>query len=47
MEKIKTYDVKSGTVAILPDGKSTMIFPTEEEAVEYLREEMEEEDSSD
>lgn len=44
MEKI--YDVKCGTVAILPDGKKTMLFPTEEEAIEYIREK-EDEDSED
>ena len=42
----KTYDVKCGTVAILPDGEKTMLFPTEEEAVEYIREK-EGEDSED
>ena len=41
---LKTYDVKCGTVGILPDGKETILFPTEEEAVEYLKEQ-EEEDS--
>ena len=40
----KTYDVKCGTVAVLPDGENTMLFPTEEEAIEYLREQ-EDEDS--
>ena len=47
MEKIKTYDIKSGVVLILPDGSGTMVFPTEEEAVEYLRELNNEEGSSD
>lgn len=41
----KTYDVKCGTVGILPDGKTTMLFPTEEEAIEYIRERQDEEDS--
>lgn len=39
----KTYDVKCGTVGILPDGKKTILFPTEEEAVEYIREQEQEE----
>ena len=43
----KTYDVKCGTIGILPDGKKTMLFPTEEEAMEYIREEKEDEDSED
>lgn len=38
----KTYDVKCGTVAVLPDGNETMLFPTEEEAIEYIREQEEE-----
>lgn len=43
---LKTYDVKCGTVGILPDGDETMLFPTEEEAIEYIREkEQEDEDS--
>ena len=42
----KTYDVKCGTVAVLPDGDKTMLFPTEDEAIEYLREH-ESEDSED
>ena len=41
----KTYDVKCGTIGILPDGKETMLFPTEDEAIEYLKEkEKEDED---
>jgi hypothetical protein len=36
---IKTYDIKCGTVGILPDGNKKMVFPTEDEAVEYIREE--------
>ena len=34
----KTYDVKCGTVGILPDGKKTLLFPTENEAEEYIKE---------
>lgn len=41
----KTYDVKCGTVGIMPDGSKTILFPTEEEAIEYIREEQQEEDS--
>ena len=33
---IKTFDVKCGTVLVLPNGKK-MLFATEEEAVEYIR----------
>lgn len=43
---IKTYDVKVGTVGILPDGNETMLFPTEEEATEYIRD-LEEKESED
>lgn len=38
----KTYDVKCGTVGILPDGKTTMVFATDDEATEYIREQQEE-----
>lgn len=41
---LKTYDVKCGTVAILPDGDKTILFPTEDEAIEYLREQEEDSD---
>lgn len=34
---IKTFDVKVGTVGILPDGEETILFPTEDEATEYIR----------
>ena len=44
---IKTFDVKCGTVGILPDGKKTMLFPTEEEAEEYIREQLNTEEDSD
>lgn len=37
MDTIKTFDVKVGTVGILPDGNETMLFPTEDEATEYIR----------
>ena len=43
----KTYDVKCGTVGILPDGKETMLFATEDEAIEYIREQKEDEDPED
>ena len=43
---LKTYDVKCGTVGISPSGDETMLFPTEEEAIEYLKEQ-EGEDSED
>lgn len=47
MDNIKTFDVKCGTVGIMPDGNETMLFPTEEEAEEYIREKLNEEDSED
>ena len=40
----KTYDVKCGTVGILPDGNETMLFPTEDEAIEYIREQQDEDE---
>ena len=43
---LKTYDVKCGTVGILQDGDETILFPTEEEAIEYLREQEEEDSES-
>ena len=44
---LKTYDVKCGTVGILPDGEETMLFPTDEEATEYLREKLKESKEND
>ena len=42
MDDIKTYDVKCGTVGILPNGEKSMVFPTEDEAIEYIREQQNE-----
>ena len=44
---LKTYDVKCGTVGISPDGDETILFPTEDEAIEYLKEQQESDDSED
>ena len=44
---IKTDDIKCGTVGILPDGNKTMVFPTDTEATEYIREQLNNEDEED
>ena len=46
MDNIKTFDVKCGTVGILPGGNETMLFPTEEEAKEYIEQLNNEEEDS-
>ena len=46
MDNIKTFDVKCGTVGIMPDGNETILFPTEEEAKEYIREQLNNEEDS-
>ena len=46
MSDIKTFDVKCGTVGILPDGNETILFPTEEEAKEYIEQLNNEEEDS-
>lgn len=43
---IKTYDIKCGTVGILPDGNKTMVFPTEDEATEFIREQLNNDEDS-
>ena len=40
----KTYDVKNGTIGY--DDEEKLLFPTEEEAIQYFREK-EDEDSED
>lgn len=46
MNDIKTFDVKCGTVGIMPDDNETILFPTEEEAKEYIREQLNNEEDS-